>query len=337
MLEVTLLNCLAGHVQFAVQIEAEAAVSVARKRDMRPRFGRDWSRRNNDVVNRAPDPYAEPAVVKVRVERARPGEDRILIVDARIEFHPAFDRERAAQRDVCVHIVTVAAIEAQHRLHGRTQFCHEPFQRGIVGQHDGKFVERVAIEFVARNRASAHGDEELLRARGRAGETIHHCLAQRRRKRGPDFEQRRNRCIGFGGGQRADRFALNRRVSTRRELTKDIDARRTGLAQRSQYGEAAIITGRRRCGGGDQQILQTREMETRREFHEQILIRITRIACQQAAEGIGQQRRQHGVVGQATAIVVKQAEGARDCECGFEQAVGPRFVWHRCDHQQFFV
>src|SRR5437660_11399710 len=50
MLEVTLLNCLAGHVQFAVQIEAEAAVSVARKREMRQRFGRDCASHTYDVA-----------------------------------------------------------------------------------------------------------------------------------------------------------------------------------------------------------------------------------------------------------------------------------------------
>ena len=78
-------------------------------------------------------------------------------------------------------------------------------------------------------------------------------------------------------------------------------------------------------------------METGGEFHQQVLICITRIACQQAAEGIGQQRHQQGMVGQATAIVVKEAECARGCECGFERVVGARFVWRGCDEQQFLV
>ena len=75
MLEIAFFRRVARRIQLAVQIEAEAAVSVARKRDMRPRFGRDGSRRDNDVVDAAADPDAEPAVVKIGVERAWTAQD----------------------------------------------------------------------------------------------------------------------------------------------------------------------------------------------------------------------------------------------------------------------
>src|SRR5206468_12489907 len=57
--------------------------------------------------------------------------------------------------------------------------------------------------------------------------------------------------ICFGRSQPGDRLALNRRVPTRRESTKNLDARRTGLAQRAQRCEAAILTASGRCGSGE--------------------------------------------------------------------------------------
>ena len=52
--------------------------------------------------------------MKVGVERAGSREDRVLVADAGIEFDPALDRERTAQREVGVHIIAISAVEAQH-------------------------------------------------------------------------------------------------------------------------------------------------------------------------------------------------------------------------------
>src|SRR5207247_9169166 len=116
MLKVTFLDGFAGHVQLSVQEQAEAPIFVARESNMRPGSGRDWLGGDDDVVDLAADPDAKAVVVEVGIQRGRPREDRVLIANARIEIHPALDRERTAQSEVGVHVIPVAATETHHRF-----------------------------------------------------------------------------------------------------------------------------------------------------------------------------------------------------------------------------
>src|SRR5256885_16481077 len=68
MLEVARFNGLARNVEFTVEVEPEACVGVARESHMRPRFGCDRLRGDDDIVDCATDPHAKAAVVKVGVE-----------------------------------------------------------------------------------------------------------------------------------------------------------------------------------------------------------------------------------------------------------------------------
>ena len=75
MLELPLFGSLAGVIQFAVEVDAETTFRVTREGDVRPRLRRHCLLRDDDVARSVGNEDAEPAVMKVRVERARTGED----------------------------------------------------------------------------------------------------------------------------------------------------------------------------------------------------------------------------------------------------------------------
>ena len=96
----------------------------------------------------------------------------------------------------------------------------------------------------------------MLRRGGGTGETIDRYPAQRGVERGPDLEQRRNGGGGFRGGERGYRFAAERFTATRRELTKDIHASRTGFAQGPKGGKFSFGTGSRSSRRRDQLVFE---------------------------------------------------------------------------------